>query len=48
MEYYEGRRIFEREVTHPAGENNLARAALLIATDQYPDLDIDVYLNRLD
>ncbi len=48
MEYHEWRRLFEREVLSPSGEIELDRAALLIATDQYPDLEIDAYLNRLD
>ncbi|MGB8647123.1 MAG: transglutaminase-like domain-containing protein [Anaerolineae bacterium] len=47
MNYTEWRRLFEREVRRPPSEIDLARAALLIATDQYPDLEIDKYLALL-
>ena len=35
-------------VKQTEGELNLAEAALLIAADEYPELDIDNYLQRLD
>ncbi|MCB1743731.1 MAG: tetratricopeptide repeat protein [Gammaproteobacteria bacterium] len=35
-------------VARPAGDIDLARAALLLARDEYPDLDIEHYLVRLD
>jgi regulator of sirC expression with transglutaminase-like and TPR domain len=35
-------------VKQPDERLNLAEAALLIAADEYPDLDIDTYLQRLD
>jgi regulator of sirC expression with transglutaminase-like and TPR domain len=39
---------FAEEVSRPDGEIDLARAALLIALSEYPDLDIAGYLRRLD
>lgn len=39
---------FERIVTGPDAEINLAEAALLIARSEYPGLDIDYYLGCLD
>lgn len=39
---------FERIVTGPDDEINLAEAALLIARSEYPQLDIDYYLGCLD
>jgi len=39
---------FERIVTGPDSEINLAEAALLIARAEYPHLDIDYYLASLD
>lgn len=39
---------FERIVTGPDDEINLAEAALLIARSEYPGLDIDYYLGCLD
>jgi regulator of sirC expression with transglutaminase-like and TPR domain len=35
-------------LTRPDGELNLAEAALLIAAEEYPDLDVRAYLVRLD
>lgn len=48
MNYAEWRKTFEAEVERPAGEIDLARAALLIATDEYRELDVDAYLGTLD
>ncbi len=39
---------FKRVVAQPDEEINLAQAALLIATDEYPELDIGHYLELLD
>ncbi len=39
---------FERIVTGPDSEINLAEAALLIARSEYPDLDVGYYLGCLD
>jgi regulator of sirC expression with transglutaminase-like and TPR domain len=38
---------FAREVARPDGDIDLARAALLVARHEYPELDIDDYLDRL-
>jgi regulator of sirC expression with transglutaminase-like and TPR domain len=42
------RQQFVNELRRTEGEIDLARAALLIACEQYPQLPIDVYLGRLD
>jgi regulator of sirC expression with transglutaminase-like and TPR domain len=39
---------FRREVNRPDGQVNLARAALYIAQEAYPQLQVNVYLSRLD
>lgn len=39
---------FKRVLSQPDEEINLAQAALLIATDEYPTLDIAAYLRKLD
>jgi regulator of sirC expression with transglutaminase-like and TPR domain len=44
----ESLRRFESVVSQPEDQINLAEAALLIATDEYPDLDIAHYLHTLD
>ncbi len=48
MDYLEWRQCFENAVEPREGEADLARAALIIAADEYPDLDLDKYLKRLD
>ncbi len=42
------RKEFAREVERPEEELNLARAALLVAKEEYPQLPVDRYLVRLD
>ena len=42
------RREFERLVTRPEEDIDLARAALLVAGEEYPDLDLPGYLGMLD
>lgn len=42
------RQLLAEMVTRPEAEVNLAEAALLIAQDEYPDLDRRAYLDRLD
>ncbi len=42
------RQRFQAEVEKPDGEMNLAIAALAIAQEEYPNLDCDSYLQRLD
>ncbi|RME43993.1 MAG: hypothetical protein D6791_14230 [Chloroflexi bacterium] len=39
---------FARAIDRPDSLINLAQAALLIARDEYPDLDVDQYLTKLD
>jgi regulator of sirC expression with transglutaminase-like and TPR domain len=39
---------FERAITGPDAEVDLARAALLVAAEEYPQLPVDAYLHRLD
>jgi len=39
---------FRRQISRPDEEVDLMHAALLIAADEYPDLDISHYLARLD
>jgi regulator of sirC expression with transglutaminase-like and TPR domain len=42
------RRLFAREVERPDDQVNLARAALLVAREEYPQLPVEPYLARLD
>lgn len=42
------RQLFTSEVSRPDGEIDLARAALLIAKEEYPQLPVDRYRIRLD
>ncbi|MCG6956451.1 MAG: transglutaminase-like domain-containing protein [Gemmatimonadetes bacterium] len=42
------RRLFAAEVTRPEEELNLARAALLVAKEEYPQISVELYLARLD
>ncbi len=42
------RQQFVNELRRTEGEIDLARAALLIACEQYPQLPVDLYLGRLD
>ncbi len=48
MDYDEWRRCFESAIARPEEEMDLARAALIVATDEYPELDLEKYLARLD
>lgn len=45
---WSARREFAREVERPDEEMNLARAALLVAREEYVQLPVDRYLMRLD
>jgi len=40
--------LLERLAQDPAADVDLAHVALLLAADEYPDLDVDSYLARLD
>lgn len=42
------RQLFTEEILRPKGEVDLARAALLVAREEYPQLPVDHYLATLD
>jgi regulator of sirC expression with transglutaminase-like and TPR domain len=42
------RRLLADEIALPESEMNLARAALLVAKEEYPQLSVELYLARLD
>lgn len=42
------RQLFTQEVQQPDGQIHLERAALYIALEEYPSLDVDAYVNGLD
>lgn len=42
------RQLFNEEILRPADEVDLARAALLVAREEYPQLPVDRYLATLD
>ncbi len=48
MTYDAWRATFERAIRMPDAEINLAETALIVASDEYPDLDVTAYLARLD
>lgn len=48
MEFSIARQRFYQEVRQPEEQINLETAALYIAQEEYPDLDVDEYLNALD
>lgn len=48
MNYNAWRNYFERVLAMPEAEINLAEAALILASDEYPELDVSSYLERLD
>jgi regulator of sirC expression with transglutaminase-like and TPR domain len=48
MTYDAWRNYFEQVVSKPEGEIDLAEAALILASDEYPELDIAYYVARLD
>lgn len=41
-------RNFSQEINQPDEQTNLAKAALIIAQTEYPDLDIEEYLNAIE
>jgi regulator of sirC expression with transglutaminase-like and TPR domain len=43
-----GRQNFYREINQPDAQIDLAAAALYIAQEEYPNLEVDAYLNALD
>lgn len=42
------RQLFTQEIQQPEAQISLERAALYIAQEEYPTLDVDAYLNGLD
>ncbi|HZQ10045.1 MAG TPA: tetratricopeptide repeat protein [Anaerolineae bacterium] len=48
MDYCAWRLYFERVIAVPEAEINLAEAALILAGDEYPELDVSHYLAQLD
>lgn len=48
MDYAGWRARFEIVIGVPEVEINLAEAALIVASDEYPQLDIEIYLARLE
>lgn len=42
------RQLFQQEIQQPDEQINLERAALYIALEEYPNLDVEAYLNGLD
>lgn len=48
MGFQQARSEFSLEVSRPDPEIGLARAALVIARGEYPQLDVDAYLDRLE
>lgn len=48
MDYKDWRIRFERVAAQPEEEIDVAEGALVIAADEYPRLDVDRYLTRLD
>jgi len=42
------RRLFAAEMMRPDVEMNMARAALFVAQEEYPQIPVDLYLARLD
>jgi regulator of sirC expression with transglutaminase-like and TPR domain len=48
MDFSLARQNFYQEINQPDAQINLAVAALYIAQEEYPDLDVAAYLNALD
>lgn len=48
MDISEARQRFRSLIARPQGEIRLAEGALLIAQEEYPHLDVNAYLQRLD
>ncbi len=48
MNYAAWRKYFERVITVPEAQIPLAEAALILASDEYLDLDVGLYLARLE
>jgi regulator of sirC expression with transglutaminase-like and TPR domain len=48
MDFSRARQLFYEEINQPDNSIDLAKAALCMALEEYPDLEIQVYLNVLD
>jgi regulator of sirC expression with transglutaminase-like and TPR domain len=48
MDFPLSRQLFYQEIHQPDSQINLERAALYLAQEEYPDLDVEAYLNGLD
>ncbi len=48
MDFPRARQFFQKEIHQPDEQIDLAKAALYIAQEEYPNLDTDEYLNALD
>ncbi|NJP08877.1 MAG: tetratricopeptide repeat protein [Leptolyngbyaceae cyanobacterium RU_5_1] len=48
MDFPLGRKLFYQEIRQPDEQVSLERAALYIALEEYPDLDVEEHLNALD
>jgi regulator of sirC expression with transglutaminase-like and TPR domain len=48
MNFSLARQYFYQEIQQPDEDINLAKAALYIAQEEYPDIDPEEYLNALD
>jgi regulator of sirC expression with transglutaminase-like and TPR domain len=48
MDFPLGRKYFYREIQQPDEQISLERAALYLALEEYPNLDVEAYLNALD
>lgn len=48
MDFPVARQRFYQETRQPDSQINLAKAALYIAQEEYPELDVEVYLSRLN
>jgi regulator of sirC expression with transglutaminase-like and TPR domain len=46
--FFGGRQNFAQEISQPDEQIDLAKAALYIAQEEYPELDIEEYINALD
>ena len=48
MNFNQARQLFYREINLPEEQINLDKAALYLAKEEYPELDVEEYLNVLD
>ena len=48
MNFSSARQYFYQEIQQPDEDINLAKAALYIAQEEYPDIDTEEYLNAID